>query len=158
MGLKRPGFEFRVELAGKKPWVVLNLHNLDKILVGRDSGNHKTVPSQDLLEGSIELVAVTVSFRNHRGVIDAVSARTVCEVRRVRTEPHCSTDGVHAEQIAKFVDHGMRCVLFELGAVGFREATNISGILNNGTLHTQANPEIRHSLLTCILNGPDHAG
>src|SRR5437870_4241187 len=110
--------ELRVELAGEEPWMIGDFDDLNEVLIRRNTGNHQAVISQDLLELPIEFISMAMPLRNHIRFVNTVRDRTVFELRWISSQTHRTADGVDAEQIAEFVNHRIRRVRIELGAVG----------------------------------------
>ena len=96
MRRKRFRFEFRMELATEEPRMPRKLDDFDKVLVGRDAGDNKTVIRQHLFELPVELIAMAMPFGNDIGLINAIGERTRFEIRRIGTETHRAADGVDA--------------------------------------------------------------
>src|SRR5215510_2399873 len=59
MRCKRFRLEFRMELAAQKPRMIREFHDLDEVLVERNSGDDQTVVREVFLECSIEFIAMT---------------------------------------------------------------------------------------------------
>jgi hypothetical protein len=62
MGLKRAGFELRMELHTDKPGVIGEFHGFGQKAVGRHAGEDEALRFQAGAVGGIDLVAVAVAF------------------------------------------------------------------------------------------------
>ena len=56
------GFEFGVELAAEKPWMLGRLDDLDVIFVGRAAGDEQAGVRESFLVVAVEFVAVAVAL------------------------------------------------------------------------------------------------
>jgi hypothetical protein len=89
-----------MELTGKEPGMVFDFNDLDEVLVGRNAGNNKTVARQRFLERPIKFIPMAMALGNYRGVVRAMGAGALGEIRRICAQPHRSTDRIDAEEIA----------------------------------------------------------
>src|SRR5258708_27236765 len=64
VGSQRFRFEFRMELAAKKPWMLVagQLNDLDELTVSRDAAEDQTALLQSLSIGRIEFISMTMAL------------------------------------------------------------------------------------------------
>ena len=72
-------------------------------------------------------------------------------------QTHRSAHLLHADQLAQLVDDAMRCRRIELARVRLCQSTHIPRKLDARRLHPQADPEVRHLVLSRILDRIQHA-
>src|SRR5579863_5365343 len=93
MRLKRPRLQFGMELHPDEPGMVLIFDDLGQYAVGRKAGETQSVLLQPILVGGIDLVAVTVAFRNLGGAaIDTGDPAPALEGSGIGAKPHRSAE------------------------------------------------------------------
>src|SRR5439155_19992024 len=80
--------EFGVELAAEKPGMVCEFDDLDEILVGGNAGNDQSVVGEYLLELPVELVSMTMPFRDYTGIVNTIGQRARLQICGIRATPH----------------------------------------------------------------------
>ena len=154
-GAQRLGLEFRMELATQKPGVILQLHDLHEISVGRVAGHLESVAHQDLLVFAIELVAMTVSLGDLSIPVDSACQRAFVQQAGIGAQPHGAAHGIHSQQVSQLVDDPVWDRGIELGTVGV-QGTDVARELDHDALHPEADSETGHPADTGMPDRPDH--
>jgi len=89
--------------------------------------------------------------------VSLVGQGTGLEFAGPSAEAHGAAHFVHAEEFAQFVNHAVRSLRLELGAVGLFEASHVAGVFNSGALHAETNSEERDLVFAGVLNGVHHS-
>src|SRR5712671_7606648 len=106
---------------------------------------------------AVEFIAVAMALADFELAVSLMRKRSGLQLARPRAEPHGTAHFVHAQQFAQFVNHAIRRLRIELGAVRLLQACNISSVFNRRALHAQANAEEGNFVLASKLNGINHA-
>src|SRR5215471_6959939 len=146
-----------MKLATQKPWMVRNLHNLNKLTIRRFAGENQTVSAKFILVTRIELVTMSMSFANRRRAINLIGQRTTFKLARVGTESHRAAHRFNSDQVPQLENYRMSRIVVELRRISALEPANITGEFNGRTLHAQTDSEIRGLLTTSVINCSQHA-
>ncbi len=90
-------------------------------------------------------------------VVDLAGKRVLLKVTCPFTESHGAAVLFDIDQVAKFEDHGKWCLFVELGRISITQAANVSSKFDARGLHSEADPEIRRSRFSGILDRPEHS-
>src|SRR5262245_22546287 len=72
-------------------------------------------------------------------------------------ESHCSTQFFDTDEIAQFKNDRMRRLEIKLGRISVFQLTNVTRILDTGSLHSQTNTEKRRACLARVVNRANHS-
>ena len=92
------------------------------------------------------------------GLVGAMRTRARLELACPGAQAHGAAQFFHAAQFAQLVDDAVRRGGIEFAGVGFRQSADVARIFDAGSLHAQANAEIRNLILARVANGLQHAG
>ena len=149
--------EFGVELAADVPILFAQLGDLNERAVRRGAGEGHARALKLLAEEVIELVAVTVALGDLACAVGGIRLRALAEHAGVFAETHRAALGGHADLVGQERDDRVRGEGGELRAVRVGPADGVARKLDDGDLHTEADAEIGHAVLTRVLRGEDHA-
>src|SRR6478736_3234071 len=134
--------EFGMELAGKKPWVTLDLDELNQSAVRRRARDDEAPLLHRLAVVHVELVAVAVPFEDFRAPVDLVSQSVPAEHGGARSQPHRSALLGDVSLILENADNRVRGVGVEFGAVRLVKPANIPCEFDGRDLHAQTKAQI----------------
>lgn len=158
--------EFRMELDGEEEGMARELHHFGEVLRRSLGGNDHALFLELGHIGVVHLIAVTMAF-SHDVAVDLVGERTLFDGNFLTAEAHRAAEVgrlVALLDAARAVlplgdegDDGMGRVGIELGGVGSAETAHVTGELDDGHLHAEADAEERDLVFTGELDGLDHA-
>src|SRR5436190_156185 len=152
MRLQRLRFELRMKLAANKMWMAGNLDHFDVRAIRSRPGDSQPAGNHRVFIFTVELVAVTMAFADFGLRINLVRQRVGLNLARPCPQSHGSAKFLHTTQFAQLVNYAMRSRLIELAGIRTRQAADVSGKLDTGSLHAETNTEVGHLLLARILN------
>ena len=88
MGRVGLGLELGMELAGKKPGMILEFDELNERAIGRSTRNHESLLLHRFTVVHVELVAVAMPFEDFRAAIDLMSERVLDKHGRTGSQSH----------------------------------------------------------------------
>src|SRR4029077_556639 len=118
--------------------------DFDVFAVGRTSGDAESSVGERFFVFAIKFVPVAVAFADVRASVCAEGRGIFLDLARPRTEAHGAAHFVHAQKFAQLVNHAMRRLRVELGAVRAGKAYNVARIFDRRALHAQTNAEKRN--------------
>ena len=124
------------------PRVIADLDDFHKITIRVSTGNNQTTRLHLLPVRVVEFKTMPVSFRNFIFFIGKVGGGTLFERAGTSTKSHGGSLILYLFLIIHNVNYGIRCIRVKFFAVCFCQTQNISGEINHGNLHTQAQSEI----------------
>ena len=101
----------------------------------------------------VELEAMTVALVHHRLAVRLGGARPGSELARIHAEPHGAALLLDVALLGEQVDDRMRREGVELRRVRVRSVENLAGDIDDGALHSEAQPEVRDQLLPRVSRG-----
>src|SRR5262245_32693599 len=94
-----------MELHRQVPGMSRQFRYFDELAIRRTARDAKSVFAKRPLVKAVELVSMTMAFGNSRRIVRTLRERTRGQVAIVGTQPHRAAEIVHAQEIAKLVDH-----------------------------------------------------
>src|SRR5437588_728430 len=96
MRLQWFGFEFGMELAANKMWMVGQFHHLDVSPIRSRTGNSQTSRGQRAFVFPVEFVTMAMPFADFQLTINFVRQSTGLDFARPGAQPHGSAQLFHA--------------------------------------------------------------
>src|SRR3984893_15929854 len=163
MRRERPRLELGMKLHTDEPGMILILNHLGQESVGRHAGKAHAVLLEPVLVPGIDFIAVAVALGNLDGALYFAHPAAALEHGGIGTEPHRAAkivvDAPDLELVSlhpfRHQAHHRMGGAAEFSRVGVLDAAEIEGGFNDGHLHSEANPEIRHLTLARELCGSD---
>src|ERR1700681_1289872 len=100
---------------------------------------------------------MAVTFADFCFAVGLVSQGAGLEFAGPGAEAHGAPHFIDTEKLAQLVNHAVRSLRFELGAVGLFEASHVAGVFDGGALHAETNSEERNFVFARVLNGVHHS-
>src|SRR5664280_2143901 len=156
-GLERLRREFGVELNADEERMIDKLDALDQILFRVHSCDAHAMLLERRTVVVVELVAMTVTFRQCRGSVCLFDLRAWHDRVLVDTQAHRATQLLYAFLRGHQVDNEILRVGSELLRVCVRNAQHVPRKLDAGNLHAQTDTQEGQSVSTRVPSGQDHA-
>src|SRR6266403_2244430 len=151
MRLPRPRPELGVELAGHEVGMILDLDDLDELFLRPQTRHAQAVLLEGLEVVVVDLVPLAVTLTDHRlGPVEARSHRALGHQDGIEAQPHGAALVGERPLLGQEIDHEVRRAGGELGRVGALQAAHGPCELDHGTLHAEADAEVRHALLARV--------
>src|SRR4029077_13567524 len=146
-----------MELAGEKPGVVRSLDDFHIFSIRGAASDAEPGSGERFFVFAIKFVPVPVTFADFRGSVSSVGRGIFLDLAGPGAEAHGAAHFVHAEQLAQLVNHAMRRLRIEVGAVRAGEPRNVARIFNRRALHSQTYAEKRNLVRARIFDRVDHS-
>ena len=148
----RTALELRVELRPHEPAVGRLLHDLHQAAVRGQARQPQPRRLHLAAEAVVELVPMPVALGDILRAVLPPGQTPLRQPAGVLAQPHGAALGGNAHLIGHQVNDGMGRHGGEFGAVGVGPAHHVAGKLDDSDLHPQADAQIRHLMLPCILS------
>ncbi len=155
MRIERPWFEFRMELASKKPRVILDFDYFNKAVLRIFPGENKARFRENIFIFRIEFVSVAVTLIDIKLSVDFFCEWAFFQSALILAQPHGSSHVFHSFDVPPFEENLVWRLCIKLWAVGFFEWSHISGIFDSRALHSKAYTKKGNFMPSCIRNGSD---
>ena len=135
--------------------MVFDLDHFDEFAVRARAGNRQAAVDEAVAVGVIELVTVIAALGNIEFAVSARGSRPGEKRRRVRAlanRPAGFDVRNAAFVVAQEANDRVDRVFIELGRVGVFHSENVAGVLDDGALHSVANPEERNVVFASDAN------
>src|SRR5690348_12393953 len=99
---------------------------------------------------------MAVALANFGLPVDPIRQRVRFYLAGPGAEPHGTAEFLDTTEFTKLVDYAMGSGGIELARIGVFQTANISRKLNAGSLHPEANTEVRNFVLARIANRLQH--
>lgn len=153
----RLALELRMELAPDEVWMIGELNHLNEVTIRRDTRKHQACTLKSITVVVVDLEAMAVPLADVFRTVDLRCERTGLECARIRTKPHCRTLVLNVSLVRHDVDHEVRRIRVELGAVGVLKPAHVARVLDDSHLHPKTDAKERNVVLACVLNRPNLA-
>src|SRR5947209_13804420 len=101
---------------------------------------------------------MTVSLANFRLAVCARGYRICFQLAFPGTQTHRATKFINTFEFSQFVDDSVGSTRIEFARIGVVQSANIARELDAGSLHAEANTEVRDLIFARIPNCIQHAG
>src|SRR5579872_35612 len=152
MRIERPRFQLRVELASEEPWMSLQFHDLDQVLIGRKAGREETDAFEALAIVIVHFVAMAMALGNVALAIKRERERTRLDHAWPRAEAHGAALLRDIFLRVHDVDDLIRRLGIDLGRVRLGQAEQIPRGLDDHHVEAIADAEDRHAILARVTN------
>ena len=134
--------KFWMKLRGHKPGMVRQLYDLDQAIIGGTATDYHTMRLHALAIFIIELVAMAMTLKDNRFAIGLVGFCTGSEAADPVAQAHGTAFIGHSALRVHQIDDRIGGLRIKFGAVGAFEPQHIAGELDDGHLHSKAEPQV----------------
>src|SRR3954468_5161394 len=146
-----------MELTANVPWVGLQLDHLDERAVWRQTAQVESVLDELVAILVVHFITVPMALAHLRDSVNRRRLGARAELARVRAEAHGAAHVGDVLLIFHQRYDGIPALRSELAGVAVSEAHDVARKLDDGRLHTQADPEERQSGFARVADGFQHS-
>src|SRR5215475_9498567 len=148
--------KFRMELAANEMRMISQFYHFDISAIRCRSRNAQAGRRHRLFVFPIEFITMAMPLADFTLFVNAKCQCVGLDLASPCAQAHCAAEFFHPPQLTQLVNHTMRRCGVEFTGISLSQTNYIARKFNTRCLHSQANAEVRHLVLTCIADRDQH--